>query len=71
MTYASLTTYLFTISQKTFSSCEPKDEWPHAGLYNYNGMFQCCLSIENSNSVSLSFEAKLLHRMNVQGKINH
>ena len=43
MTYASLTTYLFTRSQKTFSSCEPKDEWPHAGLYNYNGMFSMLL----------------------------
>ena len=34
---ASSTTYLFTRLQKTFSSCEPKEEWPHAGLYNYNG----------------------------------
>ena len=23
--------------QKTFSSCEPKKEWPDAGLYIYNG----------------------------------
>ena len=23
--------------QKTFSSCEPKEEWLHAGLYIYNG----------------------------------
>ena len=37
MAYASSTTYLFTRLQKTFSSCEPKEEWPHAGLYNYNG----------------------------------
>ena len=22
---------------KTFSSCQPKEEWSHAGLYNYNG----------------------------------
>ena len=21
----------------TFSSCEPKEEWPHVGLYNHNG----------------------------------
>ena len=34
---ASSTTYLFTRLQKTFSSCEPKEEWPHAGLYNCNG----------------------------------
>ena len=32
---ASLTTYLFTRLQKIFSSCEPKEEWPHAGLYKY------------------------------------
>ena len=37
MAYESSTTYLFTRLQKTFSSCEPKEEWPHAGLYNYNG----------------------------------
>ena len=37
VTYASLTIYLFTELQKTFSSCEPKEEWPHAGLYIYNG----------------------------------
>ena len=37
MAYASSTTYLFTRLQKTFSSCEPKEELPHAGLYNYNG----------------------------------
>ena len=30
-------TYLFTRLQKTFSSCEPKEEWPHASLYKYNG----------------------------------
>ena len=29
--------YLFARLQKTFSSCEPKEEWPHSGLYNYNG----------------------------------
>ena len=34
---ASSTTYLFTRSQKTFSSCDPKGEWPHAGLNKYNG----------------------------------
>ena len=45
MTYASLTTYLFTRSQKTFSSCEPKDDWPHAGLCNCNGMFSMLLII--------------------------
>ena len=37
MAYASSTTYLFTRLQKTFSSCETKEEWPHRGLYNYNG----------------------------------
>ena len=37
MAYASLTTYLSTRLQKTFSTCEPKEELPHAGLYNYNG----------------------------------
>ena len=39
MAYASLTTYLLTRLQKEFSSCEPKEEWPHVGSYNYNGMF--------------------------------
>ena len=34
---ASLTTYLFTRLQKTFSSCETKEEWPHPGLYSFNG----------------------------------
>ena len=34
MAYASSTTYLFIRLQKTFSSCEPKEERPHAGLYN-------------------------------------
>ena len=30
--------YLFTRLQKILSSCgEPKEEWPHAGLYKYNG----------------------------------
>ena len=33
---ASSTTYLFT-RQKRFSSCKPKEKWPHAGLYKYNG----------------------------------
>ena len=31
------TMYLFTILQKTFSSCEPKEEWRQAGLYKHNG----------------------------------
>ena len=30
-------TYLLTTLQKKFSSCEPKEELPHAGVYNYNG----------------------------------
>ena len=33
----SSTTYLFTKLQKTFSSCEPRKELLHAGLYSYNG----------------------------------
>ena len=37
MSYSSSTTYLFTRLQKTFNSCEPKEKWPHTGLYNYNG----------------------------------
>ena len=37
MAYASSTTDLFTRLQKAFSSCEPKEELPHTGLYNYNG----------------------------------
>ena len=37
MAYLSSTTYLLTRLQKKFSSCEPKEELPHAGLYNYNG----------------------------------
>ena len=37
MAYESSTTYLFTRLQKTLGRCEPKQEWPHAGLYNYNG----------------------------------
>ena len=37
MAYGSSTRCLFTRLQKTFSSCEPKEEIPHAGLYNYNG----------------------------------
>ena len=43
MAYASSTTYLFTRLSKTLSSCEPKDELPHAGLYNYNEMFSILL----------------------------
>ena len=43
MAYESSTTYLFTRLQKTFSSCELKDERPLAGLYNYNGMFSMLL----------------------------
>ena len=35
MAYESSTAYLFTRLQKTFSSCEPKEEWPHAGLGIY------------------------------------
>ena len=35
--YASSTTYLLARLKKKFSSCEPKEELPHAGLYNYNG----------------------------------
>ena len=30
-------TFLFTRLLKTFSSCEPKEEWPHPDLYKYNG----------------------------------
>ena len=37
MVYASSATYLFIRLQKTFSICEPKEELPHAGLYNNNG----------------------------------
>ena len=37
MAYAISTKYLFTRLQETLSSCEPKKEWPHAALYNYNG----------------------------------
>ena len=33
--YESLTTYLFPRLQKIFSICEPKEKWPHIGLYNY------------------------------------
>ena len=33
----SSTTDLFTRLQKTFSSCELKEEWLHVGLYKYNG----------------------------------
>ena len=38
MAYASSTTYLLARLQKKFNSCEQKEELPHAGLYNYNGM---------------------------------
>ena len=34
---SSTTGYLLTRLQKKISSCEPKEELPHAGLYNYNG----------------------------------
>ena len=37
MGYVSSTTYLLARLQEKFSSCEPKEEWPDAGLYNYNG----------------------------------
>ena len=37
MTYASSATYVLTRLQKKFLSCEPKEEWPHADLYSYNG----------------------------------
>ena len=37
MAYASSKTHLFIRLQKTFSSCDPEREWPHAGLYNYSG----------------------------------
>ena len=36
MAHTSSRTYLFTRLHKTLSSCEPKEERPHAGLYNYN-----------------------------------
>ena len=36
MTYGSSTTYLLKGLQKKISSCEPKEELSHAGLYNYN-----------------------------------
>ena len=35
MVYKGSATYLFTGLQKTFSSCKPKEESPHADLYNY------------------------------------
>ena len=37
MAYTSSASYLLTKLQPKLSSCEPKEEWPHAGLYNYNG----------------------------------
>ena len=36
MAYASSITFINKITED-FSSCERKEEWPHAGLYNYNG----------------------------------
>ena len=33
---ASSKRYLFTRLQKTFSNCELKEEWPHAGIYKHN-----------------------------------
>ena len=33
MGFASSTTYLLRL-QKKLSSCKPKGDWPHAGLYN-------------------------------------
>ena len=33
----SSTTYLLTRLQKKVSSCEPKEELPLGGLYNYDG----------------------------------
>ena len=38
MAHPSSTTYLLTRLHKKCSSCEPKEELPHAVLYNYNGM---------------------------------
>ena len=35
--YASSIIYSFRRLQKTFSSSEPKEKWPHAGQYIYNG----------------------------------
>ena len=35
--YASSITHLFTRLLKTFSGCEPKEEWPHTAIYSYNG----------------------------------
>ena len=37
MAYAISTTCLLRSLHKKFSSCEPKEELPHAGWYNYNG----------------------------------
>ena len=37
MAYASSTIYLLIKLQKKFISCESKEEWPRAGLYNYIG----------------------------------
>ena len=68
MAYASSKVYLLTRSKNKFSSCEPKEEWRHTCLYNKKDLskiecFQCCLSIENSYSVFLSFENEWLHKI--------
>ena len=51
MAYVSSATYLSTRLQKTFSSCESKEEWPHAdnnyititeskwNLFKWTGLF--------------------------------
>ena len=31
-------TYLFTRLQKTLSSCDSKEEWPHTGLYDWKAI---------------------------------
>ena len=36
MAYASSATFANKITDKKFSNFEPKEEFPHAGLYNYN-----------------------------------
>ena len=36
MAYASSTAYLFARLQKTISSCEPKEERPHAGVNGWH-----------------------------------
>ena len=37
MAYASSTAYLLTRLKKKFCNYESRGEWPHAGLYGYNG----------------------------------